>query len=340
MGEEEVIISDSLIAQTLSQPYSRLIARLYFFALNLSMPGERLSEEHRNPAEMQNTLMRSHLFVKDGFRAERFEKDQGIQPVIATFGGFASQEALRKWVNNYHYMAEQCEFVRTPDGRLETFPDTWGALALRLFFERYSATNAAPDPTELIYEARRRELNKLIGVPQEWLEVRIAGTAEMFVSDQGDMLLGFQESVPERQAAARGIDPPAPAAAAERRSAVIQQIIRRGENRRFLQTVYGGECQVSGVRLIMPDGSFSVDCAHIRPLGTPHSGKDEVANMLSLSPTMHRLFDRGCVCINPETLAISLLYGNDLPHRPKLVVRGNHLIHKGNLSYHLSKIVK
>jgi putative restriction endonuclease len=90
----------------------------------------------------------------------------------------------------------------------------------------------------------------------------------------------------------------------------------------------------------MPDGSFSIDCAHIRPLGIPHSGKDEVANMLSLSPTMHRLFDRGCIRINPDTLAISLLYGNDIPHRTKLLVRGNHVIQKGNLSYHLSQIAR
>jgi hypothetical protein len=73
---EEFILADSLIAQTLSQPFSRSIARLYFFALNLNMPGERLREEHKNPAEMQNTLMRDHLFVDDGFRVASFDKDR------------------------------------------------------------------------------------------------------------------------------------------------------------------------------------------------------------------------------------------------------------------------
>src|ERR1700734_318000 len=56
---EEIILGDTLITQTLSQPYTKLTARLYFFALNLNLPGERLREEHRNPAEMQNTLIRS-----------------------------------------------------------------------------------------------------------------------------------------------------------------------------------------------------------------------------------------------------------------------------------------
>src|SRR5882762_87312 len=79
-GHEEYILADTLIAQTLTQPYNRLIARLYFFALNLNMPGERLKEEHLNPAEMQNTLVREHLFIDDGFRVQRFDKDRSIEP--------------------------------------------------------------------------------------------------------------------------------------------------------------------------------------------------------------------------------------------------------------------
>ncbi len=337
---EEYILADTLVSQTLTQPYSRLMARLYFFALNLNMPGERLNEDHLNPAEMQNTLVRDHLFIDDGFRVQGFDKDRSIEPVVTGFGGFTSHDALRKWVNNYSYMAEQCEFVWTPDGRVETFPDTWGALALRLFFERYAATNPAPDVYALTSSARYRELHKLIGVPKSWLDERIAGAAEMFISDQGYMFLGFKESEAERRAVKRGTAPPAPEGETQRKNTLIQQIIRRGKNRQYLQTVYTGECQLSEVKLIMPDGSFSVDCAHIRPLGNPHNGKDEVGNMLSLSPNMHRLFDRGCVRIDPSTLAISLLHGNDLPHRTTLLTRSDHVIRPANLAYHASNILR
>ncbi len=339
-GGEEHALHDTLIAQTLSQPYSRLIARLYFFALNLNMPGERIKADHRNPAVMQNTLVRVHLFSGDGFRTERFDKDGSIEPTVKEFGGFTSRNALRKWVNNYSYMAEQCEFVMTPEGRVETFADTWGALALRLFFERYVVTNPAADVNTLVSAAQSMELHKLIGVPREWLDTRVDGAAEMFVSDHASMLLGFEESDAERKAAVHGIAPPPAQGESKRRETVIQQIIRRGENRRFLQTVYGGECQLSGVKLVMPDGSFSIDCAHIRPLGAPHSGADDVGNMLSLSPTMHRLFDRGCVRIDPETFAIKLLHGNDVPHRPRLLIRGDHVLRPGNLAYHVAKILK
>jgi hypothetical protein len=337
---EEHVLADSLIAQTLSQPYGRLISRLYFFAINLSMPGDRLKEHQLNPAEMQNTLMREYLFARDGLRATRFDKDR-IEAVVKGFDAFKSDDSQRKWVNNYSHMADQCEFVTTPGGRVETFADSWGPLALRLFFERYSAVRADPDANELISAAQSKELHKLIGVPKSWLDDRIVGAAEMFVSDEGYLLQGFDEGAPERTAAERGETPP-PAAEGEsmRRSTMTQQIIRRGENCRFLQTVYKGECQISGVRLLMPGGSFSVDCAHVRPLGFPHFGNDSTGNMLSLSPTMHRLFDRGCIRVDPDTFAIRLLHGNNMPHLPRLLLRGNHLIQKGNLSYHLSQIVK
>jgi len=338
--DEEYILSDTLISQTLSQPYSRLLARLYFFAINLNMPGERLTAEHRSPAVMQNTLVRDHLFVEDGFVGERFDKDRSIEPTVRRFGGFTSHDALRKWVNNYSYMARQCEFVWTPDGRIETFADTWGAPAMQLFFERYTATNPAPDVNILVSAAIGVDLHKLMGVPKSWLDTRIDGAAEMFVSNQSSTLVGFQESEGERRAAEHGAQPPPPRGETQRRETLIQQIIRRGENRRFLQTVYSGACQLSGVKLVMPDGSFSIDCAHIRPLGAPHCGEDDVSNMFSLSPTMHRLFDRGCIRIDPQTLAIKLLHGNNLPHLKRVLIRGNHALRRENLAYHSKNILK
>jgi hypothetical protein len=339
-NNQEYILDDTLISRTLSQPFNRLIARLYFFAVNLNMPGERLNPVHRSPAIMQNKLVREYLFIDDGLRAERFDKDDSIEPTVRQFGGFTSNDALRKWVNNYSFMAQQCKFVRTPDGRVQTFADTWGPLALQLFFERYTATNSIPDVNALVSAATANELHKLIGVPKSWLDTRIDGAAEMFLSDRESTFPGFEETDAERQAAERGVQPPSPRGQAQRREALIRQIIRRGENRRFLLTVYAGECQLSGVKLIMPDGSFSIDCAHVRPLGIPHCGEDEVSNMLSLSPSMHRLFDRGCVRIDPDTLAIQLLHGNNLPHLQRVLIRGNHVIRPANLAYHVANIIR
>ena len=65
---EEYVLADSLIAQTLSQPFSRLIARLYFFAINLNMPGDRLKDHQLNPAEMQK-----HPHARVPIRPKRIE---------------------------------------------------------------------------------------------------------------------------------------------------------------------------------------------------------------------------------------------------------------------------
>lgn len=339
-GDEEVVLADTLIAQTLSQPFSPLIARIYFFAINLNMPGERLKDEHLNPAEMQNRLIREHLFAGDGLRVASFDKDQSLEPIVRGFGGFTSSDARRKWVNNYWYFAQQCDFVFAADGRVETFPDTWGILALRLFFERYAAVIPNPDAEALIAEAHSRELHKLVGVPKTWLDERIAGAAEMFLSREEGIFQGFEETRKERAAAKHGEAPPTLEGEAKRREMVILQVFRRGENKRFLQTVYDGECQLSGVKLVMPDGSFSVDCAHIRPLGRPHCGEDNVSNMLSLSPTMHRLFDRGCVRIDPESLSVKMLHGNTVPHRSQLLIRGNHVVGRANLAYYITNVLR
>lgn len=337
---DEVIVADELVTETLCRPFGPLLARLYFFAINLNMPGNRLKEEHLSPAEMQNTLIRDFLYVGEGLRVSQFDKDRVIEPAVRAFGGFRSQDALRKWVNNYSFMAEQCAFVVTPEGRYETFPDSWGMLALRLFFERYAVTHPSPDASALIAEARSKEVHKLLGVPAAWLDRRIEGAAEMFVSGQDQLLVGFVEETAERKAASQGTVLSPLGGEARRREATIQQILRRGENRRFLLKAYGGVCQLSGARLVMPDGTFSIDCAHIRPLGSPHFGKDAVGNMFSLSPNMHRLFDRGCIRIDPDTLSIKLLHGNALPHRSHVLVRENHGIDKANLSYHLARILK
>lgn len=337
---EEVIVADELIAETLSRPFGPLIARLYFFAVNLNMPGDRLNADHLNPAEMQNTLIRESLFVDGGLRVSQFDKDRVIEPAVSTFGGFKSQDALRKWVNNYSYMAEQCGFVPTPDDRFETFADSWGLLALRVFFQRFAVTSPSPDASALIAGARSREVFKLIGVPPSWLDQRIEGAAEMFVSGQEQMLIGFVEGAAEREAAKRGSMPPPLGGEARKREATVQQIFRRTENRRFLLETYNGVCQLSGVRLVMPDSSVSVDCAHIRPLGGKHFGTDTVGNMLSLSPNMHRLFDRGCVRIDPETFSIELRHGNTHPHLSHVLIRENHSLDRANLSYYLANILK
>jgi predicted restriction endonuclease len=188
----------------------------------------------------------------------------------------------------------------------------------------------------LVNAAKQAELYKLFGVSEGWLNERIDGAADMFLKKEDVGFEATEESAQERKAIEKGKEPlqPSPGSPAQRRQKQIEQLIRRGDNKRFIQTLYGGQCQISGVVLRLAGGGFTVDCAHIRPLGTPHNGPDDVNNMLSLSPNVHRLLDRGCIRVDPQTLSIQLLHGNDLPHLPKLLLKQSHSLAREHLSYY------
>lgn len=335
---EEYVVEDTLIRETFTRrEFDATLARLYFFALNLAMPGERLSAEQREAGRLQKHVLTRHVYARRGWVGERLDKDDSLEPFVRDIETF---DSVRKWVNNYSYMMKQCDFVMRPDGTVETFPDTWGPLALRLFFDRYTTLHPTDDVTELVRAAHAADLHKLIGVPRSWLDDRVDGAADMFLQEEFYVFDTPPESEEEREAAREEgqLPPPAAGTEAERRLAKIRQLIRRGDNRRFIQNLYGGTCQLSGVIVRLPQNKFSVDCAHIRPLGLPHNGPDDVRNMLSLSPTMHRLLDRGCVRIHPTTLAVTLLHGNDMPHRGTLLVRPGHNISADHLRYYRERL--
>ncbi|HYC56720.1 MAG TPA: HNH endonuclease, partial [Candidatus Binatia bacterium] len=198
----------------------------------------------------------------------------------------------------------------------------------------------AVDVSGLVAAARSAELHKIMGTTEEWLEQRLGGAAELFVTNRTATFEGFEETPEEREMAA-GRSPLAQPTGVQvrRRYRQMAVILRSNANRAFLLRAYGGRCQLSGAVLRLADG-VSMDSAHIQPLGAPHEGPDDVGNMLSLSPTMHRLFDHGAIRVDPENLEIRLLHGNDLPHLPRLSLHPDHRIDVDRLRYHARRIVR
>jgi hypothetical protein len=337
----EYVVRDTLIEQTLARPkFDLVLARLYFFAVNLAIPGERVRTDQQEAGRLQRHVLGEHIYVDNAWHLERMDKSASLEPFVRTVYRFPS---VRKWVNNYSYMMKQCKFVGRPDGTIETFPDTWGLLALRLFFERYSYAKSEHDVESLASAALRERVNQLIGVDKSWLAARVEGAADIFVRRESyDLDIGI-EGEEEREAAKRGRPMPKPKAGspAQRRAISIDKIERRGDNRRYIRDLYRGVCQVTGITLRLPGDDFTVDCAHIRPLGIPHQGPDDVGNMLSLSPSIHRLFDRGCIYINPTDLSVKLLHGNDeLPHLDRLIVSDTHRLESEHIAYYNAKILR
>lgn len=85
---------------------------------------------------------------------------------------------------------------------------------------------------------------------------------------------------------------------AERSRRVIEAVTRDARFRREVMTAYDYKCAVSGLAIgSLPEGRATrlLDAAHIRPVGD--RGPDSVSNGLSLTPTVHRLFDEGLISV-------------------------------------------
>lgn len=80
---------------------------------------------------------------------------------------------------------------------------------------------------------------------------------------------------------------------------VVQRIVRNNAVSQWVKDIHGHRCQVCGIVLDVPVGSYS-EGAHIRAVGSPHHGPDTVENLLCLCPNDHVLFDKGAIYIDGE----------------------------------------
>ena len=95
---------------------------------------------------------------------------------------------------------------------------------------------------------------------------------------------------------------------AERSRRVVEAVARDARFRRQVMSAYEYRCAVTGLEVgSLPEGRATrlLDAAHIRPVGD--RGPDAVTNGLSLTPTVHRLFDEGLVSARWDGEALILL---------------------------------
>ncbi len=95
---------------------------------------------------------------------------------------------------------------------------------------------------------------------------------------------------------------------AERTRRVIDAVVRDARFRRQVMAAYNYKCTVTGLTVgSLPEGRATrlLDAAHIRPVGD--QGPDSVTNGLSMTPTVHRLFDEGLVTVRWQATELQLL---------------------------------
>lgn len=74
--------------------------------------------------------------------------------------------------------------------------------------------------------------------------------------------------------------------------------VRCGVFKRVVPKIYDFTCCISGLRIVSGYDIQMVDACHIVPFSVSHN--DTISNGISLSPNIHRAFDRGLITLNEE----------------------------------------
>lgn len=90
-----------------------------------------------------------------------------------------------------------------------------------------------------------------------------------------------------------------------RRGAHVNRIVRKYDVAASVKRLYDNTCQICRTRLVTAAGPYS-EGAHIRPLGIPHNGPDNLGNILCLCPNCHALFDGHALTILPNGTIMNL----------------------------------
>ncbi|MGW6310166.1 HNH endonuclease [Streptomyces niveus] len=117
---------------------------------------------------------------------------------------------------------------------------------------------------------------------------------------------------------------------ASRRRTNVARIVRDARLVARVKWLHGDECQVCGLQLPIRFANYS-EAAHIRGLGRPHNGPDELANLLVLCPNHHVQFDGLAIYIRRDGTVLSTRdesWVGDLRRHP------DHLISEDHLRYH------
>ncbi|WP_218136799.1 MULTISPECIES: YDG/SRA domain-containing protein [unclassified Streptomyces] len=115
-----------------------------------------------------------------------------------------------------------------------------------------------------------------------------------------------------------------------RKETSTQRIIRSTKVADYVKKIHAYACQVCGLRIETPTGAYA-EAAHIKPLGHPHNGPDEIDNVLCLCPNHHTAFDFGMLIINDDR---SVTQRGSEPRTYQLREIPGHVINTKYLAYH------
>lgn len=105
---------------------------------------------------------------------------------------------------------------------------------------------------------------------------------------------------------------------AERALMTVSRIIRDSRIVQQLKAIYEYRCQICSLTIELPRGrGLYCEAHHIRPLGQPHKGGDNLANLIVVCPNHHAMLDFGAMALALKDLQIT-----------------RHQIDQSNVDYH------
>ncbi|MFI5871945.1 YDG/SRA domain-containing protein [Streptomyces sp. NPDC051445] len=120
----------------------------------------------------------------------------------------------------------------------------------------------------------------------------------------------------------------------ERRTLSVARLMRSVATSQRVKSLYDGQCQLCGLRLLGPDGKPHSQGAHVRPLGDPHNGPDVEPNILCVCPNCHVRLDVGAVIVEQDGSIVVRAAMLGAPMLPMLKTKGWHRVHPDYIRYH------
>ena len=118
------------------------------------------------------------------------------------------------------------------------------------------------------------------------------------------------------------------------------RFIRNSKLIRQIKDIYQNQCQICNSKLHVipsPYNYYYSEGAHIKPLGSPHDGPDELSNILCLCPNHHVQFDYGFFSIDENMKLISS--DLSLNSKPLIINSNKHKIDREMIKYHRESIL-
>ncbi len=325
---------DELVYQSVILEFSEQFNHLGLFAFHMSNVGCG-GKIVSNPAGWANEFVRDRLYGNGGWQTNRLG-----DTVLSNFLDSrldAKPEVRRKCLTNYRHLFKLCGYLPTSLDQINSRSEQWITAALFLTWDRHILDGGSPVSRDLVKLCNTMRIHSLIGVSSQYVdsyarhiarEYNLLGGLDRFssyISRVGDT------SEPDNLADLGSIQDDI---AAERR---IATHIRQLRNRKYvaeLKRIYDNTCVFCNTKLQVGRETYYSEVAHIKPLGSPHSGPDIPSNMLVLCMHHHLQFDRGVLTIS-ESDGVhrirSLIHGDPLHGR---TIELRHNIRKKFIEWH------